>query len=119
MEEGAINKPHERRQKEKMTLPRSETFPSMSHPQRAASGQAINQQQSSSTPSFPTHLDDKGASFIQQQPYVSNLESDSLTNHRQVACSAPDFNSLILIYFYLITLFNDFLLRSLWYYGLW
>ncbi|XP_059438836.1 ankyrin repeat-containing protein ITN1-like isoform X3 [Corylus avellana] len=84
MEEGGINKPQKRRQKAKVTLARSETFPSTSNPQRASSGQAINQQESSSIPSFPTHLD-QGASFIQQQPYVSNLESDSLTNRRRVA----------------------------------
>ncbi|XP_059436323.1 uncharacterized protein LOC132169280 [Corylus avellana] len=42
----------------------------------------INQQRSYSFPS--SHLD-QGASSTQQQPYVSNLESDSLTNHRQVA----------------------------------
>ncbi|XP_059440536.1 uncharacterized protein LOC132172987 [Corylus avellana] len=71
MEEGAINKPHERSQKEKMTAARSETFPSASNPQRASSGQAINQQISYSFPSRPTHLD-QGA-------------SDCLTNHSQVA----------------------------------
>jgi hypothetical protein len=84
MEEGAIDNPHERTQKEMITLARSETFRSTSHPQRASSGQAIIQQKPSSFPSFPPHLD-QGASFIQQQPYVSNFES-----HRQVANYAGD-----------------------------
>jgi hypothetical protein len=89
MEEGGINKPHKRRQEAKVILARSETFSSTSNPQRASSGQAINQQRSYSFPSrsnpqrAPSF--DEGASSTQQQPYVSNLESDSLTNHRQVA----------------------------------
>jgi hypothetical protein len=74
MEEGAIDNLHERTQKEMITLARSETFPSTSHPQRI-----FHQQKSSSFPSFPPELD-QGESFIQQQPYVSNLEYD-----RQVA----------------------------------
>lgn len=77
MEEGGINRPHKRRQKEKViTLERSETFPSTrQYPQRVSSGQAITQHNPSSFPSSSqTQLDDQEA---------SNVESDSLTNHRQ------------------------------------
>lgn len=88
MEEGgAINMLHRRRPTANATI---NICPRMSHPQRAPSGQDVDQQAFDSVRSFPTtayspYLALGQGTTIYQQQYVSSLESNSLTYQRQVA----------------------------------
>ncbi|XP_059436471.1 uncharacterized protein LOC132169454 [Corylus avellana] len=80
MEEGTINMLHRRRPKANGTI----IVPRMSHPQRAPSGQDVDQQAFAAVRSFPTTA--YSPNLAQGQGlYVSNLESNRFTYQRQVS----------------------------------
>lgn len=80
MEEGTISMLHRRRPKANGTI----ICPRMSHPQRAPSGQDVDQQAFTAVRSLPTTA--YSPNLAQGQGlYVSNLESNRITYQRQVS----------------------------------